>query len=183
MVDTQLYVQSRNITRAVSLIAALGLALLIPNLGMSQYVTGPLVNALLLIVALQLGTTSAVVVGIVTPMAALLRGVLPLPLALMIPFIALGNAAFVTLFGRLAARNRLLALGLAAVLKFALLQSAVLLLSARPLALVAGQGTVSAAIPSALAAMMSWPQLFTALAGGAIALGIDGLLRARRAND
>ena len=113
----------------------------------------------------------------ITPMAALLRGVLPLPLAIMIPFIALANALYVTTFGRIEVRSRWLALGMAAVSKYALLQSVILILAWRPLVFAAAGGQTTISIPSALAAMMSWPQLLTALSGGLIALGISGLLR------
>jgi hypothetical protein len=68
------------------------LALLIPSLGLPQAITGPLVNALLILTVEIAGLGAALAIGMVTPMAALLRGVLPLPLMVMIPFIALGNA-------------------------------------------------------------------------------------------
>jgi len=175
MSETQLTARQHTTLRATGLLAALALGLLIPNLGMPQWVTGPLVNALLLTIALQLGATQALIVGIVTPMAALLRGVLPLPLAIMIPFVALANALYVTVFGRIKIRSRWLALGIAAVTKYALLQSAILMLAWRPLALAAAGGQSAIAIPNAIATMMGWPQLLTALAGGLIALGINGL--------
>lgn len=180
MSESQLTARQHTTLRATSLVAALALSLLIPYLGMPQWITGPLVNALLLIVPLQLGATQAIVVGMVTPMAALLRGVLPLPLAIMIPFIALGNALYVAAFRRIEDRNRWIALGVAASSKYALLQSAILILTWRPLALAAGGGQTALAIPNAIATMMSWPQLLTALAGGLMALGINGALTRAR---
>ncbi len=56
----------------------------------------PLVNALLILTVLWLGVSQALFVGMVTPMGAALSGILPLPLWIMIPFIALGNAVLVS---------------------------------------------------------------------------------------
>ncbi len=101
------------------------LALLIPALAWPQPVTGPLVNALLLITVETLGLWPAIGLGLVTPLGGLLHGVLPLPLAVMVPFIMAANAVLVAVYDRLRTRNRWLALGVAAVAKFALLYAAV----------------------------------------------------------
>ncbi len=98
---------------------ALASALAITNMGLPQYVTGPLVNALLLLTLEWCGVSQALVVGMVTPMGAAVRGILPLPLWVMIPFIAVGNAVFVGIFHVLRGRNRAVALVVAAVAKFA----------------------------------------------------------------
>jgi hypothetical protein len=158
----------------------LATALAITNLGLPQSITGPLVNALLLLTVEWCGVSQAILVGMVTPMGAALRGVLPLPLLIMIPFIALGNAAMTSVYGALRERNRWVALVSAAVAKFALMYAAVTLLSVRPLSLFTAGGSQSVSIPVALAAMMTWPQLATALAGGLIAFGICGLHGRRR---
>ena len=76
------------------------LALLIPGLGLPQAITGPLVNALLILTVETAGLGAALAVGMVTPMAGLLHGVLPLPLMVMIPFIALGNATLAGVYMR-----------------------------------------------------------------------------------
>lgn len=170
--------RKQTVVRAGGFATAIGLALLVPNLGLPQIITGPLVNALLLTAALELGPSPAVVLGMVTPLAAALRSVLPLPLLVMIPFIALGDAIYVLVFHRLVAlgaRSRLLGMSLAALAKYALLQLAVLLLIARPLSVAVGQGTQAATLSASFTAMMGWPQLLTALAGGAIALGANRL--------
>ncbi len=110
-------------------------------------------------------------VGVITPLSAALRGVLPLPLAVMIPFIALGNATLIVLFMALQGRQRGLAVIAAAVAKFALLSAAVAALTAWPLTLGTGANAHTVVLPAAMAAMMGWPQLATALAGGLLALG------------
>jgi len=176
---TALWKRSTLWTGMARLALLLAAALAITNLGLPQAITGPLVNALLLLTVEWCGVSQALVVGMTTPVGALLRGVLPLPLLVMIPFIAAGNAVLVSIYGALRERNRWVALALAAFGKFVLLYASVTLLSARPLSLLTSGGSQVAAIPPALASMMAWPQLATALAGGAIALGILGLQRVR----
>jgi hypothetical protein len=160
---------------------AVTLALAIPSLGLTQPITGTLVNALLFFAVATLGVGQAMMLGMITPLSAVLRGVLPLPLAIMIPFIALGNAALVSVYGALRARHRGLAVVAAAVCKFALLYAIVTLLNARPVAVAAGGAAQAVILPAALAEMMRWPQLATALAGGLLALGVhEGYRRLSR---
>jgi hypothetical protein len=155
----------------------LALALLVPSLGLPQPITGPLVNALLILAVETAGLGTALLAGMVTPMAAPLHGVLPLPLMVMIPFIALGNAALVSVYSALRPRNRWLGLVAGAAAKFAVLFAAVTWLAACPLSLVIEGTARSVALPAALVRMMSWPQFATALAGGLIALGVLGLAK------
>jgi hypothetical protein len=145
------------------------LALMIPAMGWPQPVTGPLVNALVLISVETLGVWPAIVLGMITPLGAMLHGVLPLPLAVMIPFIMLGNATLVAVYNALRLRNRWLALGVAALAKFAVLYAAVTFFVARPLELALNGAARTVVMPAAIANMMSWPQLVTAVAGGLIA--------------
>lgn len=156
---------------------AAALALAITNLGLPQAVTGPLVNALLLLTLEALGVSQAMVVGMLTPMGAALRGILPLPLVVMIPFIALGNATLVGVYGALRRSHRGVALVCGAVAKFAVLYASTALLQARPLSLAGPGGVQPIAIPETLWNMMRWPQLATALAGGLLAFGVMGLYR------
>lgn len=155
------------------------LALLIPALGWPQPVTGPLVNALLLIAVETLGLWPAIALGCLTPLGGLLHGVLPLPLAVMVPFIMLGNATLVTAYNALHLRNRWLALGVAAAAKFGLLYAAVTFFAVRPLELALSGGVAKVAMPAAIVYTMSWPQLVTAIAGGLIAFAVLRVFRNR----
>lgn len=151
------------LTRTAVLLA---LTLAIQMVGMPQYATGPLVNTMLYIAATFVGIWGGVAIGVVTPAIAFWRGILPPPLGPMIPFIALGNAVLVIVFGLLERRGRLAAIAgivAASVLKFLVLSSAVrFVVEVKP----------------AIAKMMQTPQLFTALAGGAIAFVVsEALLR------
>jgi len=150
--------------RAARLVLILGIAVAIPNLGLPQWLTGPLVNALLILTVGWCGVSQAILVGMVTPVGAALRGVLPLPLLAMIPFIALGNAALVATYAALRRFGRWQPLLAAAGIKFVVLAAAVTLLAARPLSIAIGGAVQTLAIPQAIATMMTWPQLATALA-------------------
>ena len=150
----------------------LALALAIPAFGWPQAVTGTLVNALLLLTVELLGVGPAIALGAMTPLAGLMHGVLPLPMAVMIPFIMLGNATLVSLYAALRSHDRFVALGVAAVAKAAVLYAAVTLLAVRPLDLAMLGASRPVAMPAALVAMMSWPQLVTAVAGGLLAFAI-----------
>jgi hypothetical protein len=159
----------------------LTLALLVPALGLPQPVTGPLVNALLLITVETLGLWPAIALGMVTPLGGLLHGVLPLPLAVMIPFIVLGNATLVSVYDALRGRNRWLALAVAAFAKFGVIYASVSVLATRPFEFALGGAAQNVVMPGAIVAMMSWPQLATALAGGLLAFALLRLGRARSA--
>jgi hypothetical protein len=161
----------------------IGLGVLIPQLGLPQAITGPLVNALLILTVETAGIGPAVLVGLTTPLSALAHGVLPLPLMVMIPFIGIANAVLSTIYGALRTRSRWLALAAGAVLKFAWLYGVTSWLIAYPLQIAISGAAQPVALPPALVSMMQWPQLVTALAGGLIfsglQFGIDALGRRR----
>ncbi len=157
---------------------AVSLGLLIPALRLPQPITGPLVNALLILTVLGAGVPAAIVVGVVTPLVALLNGVLPLPLLVLIPFIALANAAYVLVFGALRSRNYWLGLACGSVLKCVLLFAAVTWLVQLTSDAIAGGKAAS--LPHATVGMMQWPQLATALAGGVLAYGAAAAYRRLR---
>ncbi|HBK33933.1 TPA: iron hydrogenase [Candidatus Uhrbacteria bacterium] len=150
------FVQGRVAT--FSLILALSIA--IPSVIHSQYVTGPIVNALLIIATILLGPFEAVLIGLIPSTVALSVGLLPLPLAPMVPFIMIGNALFIACVSFLRARSYPLAITVAALVKFAFLYGAVTLLMKTFLA---------TPLVSALSVMMGYPQFVTALIGGVIA--------------
>lgn len=167
-------------TGATRFALALAAALAVTNMGLPQYVTGPLVNALLLLTLEWCGLGQAMAVGMITPMGAALRGILPLPLWVMMPFIAVGNAAFVGVFHLLRERSRVVALVAAAVVKFAWLSGAVTALVVWPLHVAVGGNVAAVAIPQSIINMMRWPQLGTALVGGILAFGVQGLVGVAR---
>ncbi len=148
------------LTQSLTYLSLLFLSIFLPSLIHQQAITGPLINAILLIAAVKLSTSSAITIGLIPSVVALSRGLLPLALAPVVPFIMLANALYVVLFSKVKERTFTGAVMLAATGKFALLYfvSQLLLSSLLP------QQFLTPA-----SQMMSWPQLVTALIGGLIA--------------
>lgn len=152
-----------------------------------QFVTGSCVNAVLAIAALVGGLSCGLTVAILSPVMAFLLGIAPQ--LVTVPAIMAGNAVFVLLLHYLADRTgkqivkQISAWLLAAVAKFAVLYLLVVkvicgLASGLLLGKKVGQ-TVLLAPPmlQKLPVMFAWPQLITALIGGAVALLIVPALR------
>ncbi len=139
------------------------LALIVPFFIHSQWLTGPFVNALLLLISLFVGPAEAIAIGIIPSTAALSSGLLPLPLAPMVPFIIASNAIFILVFSFLYRKNFALGVLVAAFLKFIFLLSVSSFLVQRLIA-------VNWESPASL--MMSWPQFVTSVLGGIIAFFI-----------
>lgn len=140
-----------------------------------QYVTGSCVNAALAVSALAVGLGSGLTVALLSPFFAFLLGIGP-QLLPIVPSTAVGNLVFVILLGLLAGRRELPlwrsggALLAAAVCKFAVLYLLVVKLLCAVLPLKEPQ-------IAAFTVMFSYPQLVTALTGGAIGLLLAPALR------
>lgn len=155
---------ARPSVRWTALAAAVALATLAPLL-QSQPVTGTIVNALLITVAVLFGFRSAVLVAAIPGPIALAAGLLPAVLASAVPFIIAGNIVFVWIFLRWHHVNYWRAVLYASVAK-----SVVLTIAAFIIARVVSSG-IGGIARSALV-MMTWPQLYTALAGGVLAYAV-----------
>ena len=125
-----------------------------------QAITGTLINASLFIAVGLLGLEAAILIGLIPSLIALSIGLLPAMLAPMIPFIMAGNIILVITFNCLNKKNCLLGAGVASIIKFLFLFSS---------SAIVINFFIKGEITANIAAMMSWPQLFTALAGGLIA--------------
>jgi hypothetical protein len=137
--------------------------MIIPSFIHSQWITGPIVNATLIIATVIIGPMEAILLGLMPSTFALATGLLPLPLAPMVPFIMIGNAVLVVIFHYSRGQNFAIRLGISALLKFAFLHFSVVFIMS---ALLQNE------IVSKLAIMMSWPQFVTAIIGGVIAYPI-----------
>jgi hypothetical protein len=133
----------------------LAVALVVQMGGFPQPITGPLINTVLYLSALLVGSWSGIIIGICTPVIAFMRGILPALLGSMIPFIALGNAVLVVVFSLLKRKNKVLGIIFASLIKYAILTITVKFI---------------VDVPDKIAQIMSLPQLFTALSGGVIAI-------------
>ena len=149
--------------------------------GFGQLVTGSCVNAILAISVLVGGLSSGITVALVSPVLAFLLGIAPQ--ILTVPAIMAGNTVYVVLLYVIAGNSKnivrkVVAWVVAAAAKFAALYAIVVglicgVLSSNLLA----AGVMKEPMLKALPATFSWPQLFTALIGGAVALLIVPVLR------
>ena len=149
---------------------------------LGQLVTGSCVNTVLAVAVLVGGTGCGITVALCSPVLAYLLGIAPM--ALTVPAIMVGNAVFVVLLNLLSDKTgkrigkQILAWIAAAAAKFASLYAIVVLLICGVLSeSLLSAGVMKAPMLKALPATFSWPQLITALVGGAVALAITPVLR------
>ena len=149
----------KNILIASEFTALFAIAVIAP-LFKQQFITGSIVNAILILSMVFLGLENAILIALFPSLIALSIGLLSPILLPMIPFIITGNVLYIYIFKKFQKTNYWLGLISASILKFALIffssQFLVNLITTKSL-------------PSSVAIMMSWPQLVTAIAGGIIA--------------
>ncbi len=165
---------------------ALMLALLVSlqalTKGFGQLVTGSCVNAILAVSVLVGGLGSGITVALVSPVLAFVLGIAPQ--ILTVPAIMAGNTVYVVVLYLLADREgkslarQAAAWLIAAIGKFAALYLIVVKLICGVMASsLLAAGTLKEPMLKALPATFSWPQLITALIGGAVALVIVPVIR------
>jgi len=149
---------------------------------MGQLVTGSCVNAVLAIAVLVAGLGSGVTIAVISPVLAYLLGIAPQ--ILTVPAIMVGNTVYVVLLHFLAGKEgsnavmRVMGWVVAAVAKFAALYVIVVNLICGVMApSLLASGAMKEPMLKMLPATFSWPQLFTALIGGAVALAIVPVLK------
>lgn len=158
----------------------ISLTFVIQFAGFPQPITGTLVNFMLIFTAQFLGIIAAIILGMLTPFIALLIGHLPPILFVMTPFIVIANWVIVVIFGISLKKvkilkiinekyqfRKIIAVVIAAFCKFMFLVVSVKFL----LPVILGYQ-----INEKFVYMMMFPQLFTALAGGILAVLFFGLL-------
>ena len=149
---------------------------------LGQLVTGSCVNTILAIAVLFGGLGNGLTIAVISPVLAFLLGIAPQ--ILTVPAIMAGNTVYVLLLHFLAdltgkkALKNILAWLVAAGVKFAVLYFLVAKVICDFLsASLMEAGTLKAPMLKALPTTFSWPQLFTALIGGGVALLITPILR------
>ena len=151
---------------------------------MGQLVTGSCVNAVLAITVLLVDMRSGIMVALISPVCAFLLGIAP-NFVTVLPIMA-GNACFVVLLRLICGKafwRQPVALLAASGVKFGVLYLLVvkIVCGAASGALLGKKiGSVVVLAPpmlQKLPAMFTWPQLTTALIGGAAALLIAPVLR------
>lgn len=159
----------------------------VPEQMTRQLLTGTMVNCVLAVTVLLAGCSSGIAVALISPICAFLFGIAP-NFITVLP-IMLGNSCYVALLHLIIGKSRKLswrqpaALVTAAAVKFAVLYVLVVkvicgVASGALLGKKLGETVLLAPkMLTVLPTMFTWPQLVTALAGGAIALAIIPVLR------
>ncbi len=143
-----------------------GVATILPFYLHVQWITGPIVNAALILVLFLAGIRSAMVLCLVPSLMALAGGLLPAVLAPVVPFVMISNTILVLSIDWFynsfqdEVRGYWLGLLFGSALKFAFLFFSVS---------VIGKLLIKQELTFKVAQMMSWPQFATALLGGLIA--------------
>ena len=171
----------RWITETAVMLALL-VALQVLTKPMGQLATGSFVNGVLAVTVLFAGLSSGITVAVVSPVLAYLLGIAPQ--VLTVPAIMAGNTVYVVVLYYIAGRNsrqvarQVLAWLSAAVAKFVALYAIVVWLICGVFSqALQASGILKAPMLKVLPATFSWPQLVTALIGGAVALLIAPVLR------
>lgn len=149
---------------------------------MGQLVTGSFVNAVLAVAVLVAGLYSGITVAVVSPVLAYLLGIAPQ--ILTVPAIMVGNTVFVIVLYFIAGKDskrlvrQVIAWLGAAAAKFVTLYAIVVWLICGVFSKgLLASGVLKAPMLNVLPATFSWPQLVTALVGGAVALLVTPVLR------
>lgn len=148
---------------------------------MGQLVTGTCVNAVLGITVLVCGVSSAVVVALISPIAAFLLGIAPQ--VLTVPAIMIGNFVLIWVLGWRRKNQKnividLLRCACASIAKFAVLYILVVQIICNfATDYFLQSGTLKPPMVKVLTTTFAWPQLVTALLGSIIAIWIAPLLR------
>jgi hypothetical protein len=172
MEQTNILSGRREASSIVWLCAILAVITIAPLIG-NQYITGTIVNAGLLVAAAVFGFGGAFILCLLPSLIALASGTLPAVLAPMVPFIILGNILLVYFFSILRKSNYWMGLLSASLLKFSLLFFA---------SNVIMDLFIKKQVAAKIAVMMSYPQLITALAGGAVAFFIIRRLEGKKSS-
>jgi len=84
-----------NVWAIAQFLGLAGVATLLPFFIHLQWITGPVINAILILILFLVGIRSALVVCLIPSLMALAGGLLPAILAPVIPFIMISNVIFV----------------------------------------------------------------------------------------
>jgi riboflavin transporter len=137
----------------------------VQSLRLPPPVTGPLINLVLILATAMAGTAAGAWIGLLSPLSALLLGVLPAVLAPAVPFIMAGNAVYCLSFGLFKDRVKggsFFGIVLGALLKYAV---------------IAGAARFLLTLPAPVTEVLLLPQLVNALIGGFAALSTVYYLR------
>jgi riboflavin transporter len=150
-------------------VALAGVITFLPFLIHLQWITGPIVNALLILILFIVGIRSALLMCLVPSIMALAGGLLPAILAPVVPFIMISNVIFVLsidYFYR-SVKSQFNGYWIGVVVGGALKYLFIWFNANLMIGLILKKDLVSAVVR-----LVSWPQFATALIGGIIAFVI-----------
>jgi len=145
------------------------IAVFLPYLVPSQWITGPIVNAVLILTLVKFGLRNAISVAIAPSLVALSSGLLPVILAPVVPFIMFGNMILIFCVDwayrnfKNKAKGYWAGVVVGAGLKFLFLFLSINIISGL---------LIKQELVVKVAQMMSWSQFYTAVIGGIIAWGV-----------
>lgn len=161
--DAMTKVNVKWLTQFMSIAAV---AVVLPFFIHLQWITGPIINALLILAVIITGVRSAMLIALIPSMIALGSGLLPAILAPAVPFIMIVNTILVLSvdwFWRNRKNDQFAywqGVIIGAALKFLLLFFSINLIA---------KLLIKQELATVIAQMMSWTQFATAIAGGIIA--------------
>lgn len=174
----------KNVKKLIRASLLLALAIVAQAIGrgfpqISQLFVGSIVNCILIIAALTCSTYLGTLVGVLTPILAWVIGQLPPPMGPFVPFIVIGNAIYIILFSLIYKKKnnlrKYLSIIIAAIFKYFFL-----FISSSKLIYLFNLN-IPKKVANKLVIMMGFPQLITALIGGALALLLHEMLIKRKA--
>lgn len=150
-------------TRTVARLGLLlAIALGIQSLHLPTFITGPAINAVLIVAVAFPSVWGSLFLGCITPLAAFFTGLVHPVTAPLVPVIMAANATLGITFYLLRKRNDYLALTGAAIAKYLVFHISVNYLV----------GILNIKIPAPILVAFQLPQLFTALIGGIFGVAI-----------
>ncbi len=179
MIDNNINVKAEALTKVnvrwlTQFIALAAVAVILPFFIHLQWITGPIINAILILALIIVGFRSALLIALLPSLIALGSGLLPVILAPAVPFIMISNVILVLAVDyfwqnrkkdfKAYWRGVIVGAGLKFIFLFLSIDLIAKLLIKQQLA-------------TAIAQMMGWTQFATAIAGGIIAWLILKFLR------
>ncbi|KKQ60760.1 MAG: [Fe] hydrogenase, HymD subunit [Parcubacteria group bacterium GW2011_GWE2_38_18] len=155
-----------NVKSLTTFLGLSGVALALPFFVHLPLLTGPIINAIFILLLFLVGIRSALVVALIPSLMALSGGLLPAILAPAVPFIMVSNVIFIVIIDRIYnySKNQnqgyWIGVVVGAFVKFVFLFSSVSLIS---------KLLIKQELAAKVMQLMSWPQFATALTGGIIA--------------
>ncbi|MEN6313017.1 MAG: ECF transporter S component [Clostridiaceae bacterium] len=132
----------------------------------NNFIVGPVVNAVLIIATAVEGLWSGIAIAVIAPLVSAFTNKAPIaPLVLgFSPFIIIGNFIYVLIYYLLRKKSRITGIAAGSVLKSGFLYASISVFTS----IVKMQPKAAATLTN----LFSWPQLLTALVGGAIAFAV-----------